>query len=209
MIVLCSANTEVRKRWKKGLSHIKELTEIDDRDTMLRKLSTEEPDLLLLHLQLPKLNGPGGVRTLLEANPNLSVFVFSDVPRENEGLELLAAGVRGYANTFMDPRIIKTAVDVISKGEIWVGRQLILRLIDDVARASPGPTTADTRTLTLLTDREREIAALVGQGATNKTVASRLGITERTVKAHLSRIFSKTGTSDRLQLALMVNAYSS
>ncbi len=208
MILLCSANTDIRNRWKQGLADLVNIVEAGDRAAMLRELNALEPNPLLLHLQLPQLNGAGGVRSLLQTMPRLSVFVFSDKPREEEGLELLVAGIRGYANTYMDPRIIETAVDVVSKGEIWVGRRLIQRLIEDVARNSRAPVLTDAKALAQLTEREKEIAALVGQGATNKTVAASLGITERTVKAHLSRIFSKTGTKDRLQLALMVNAYS-
>ncbi len=206
MILVCHADSNIRERWKKSLEHADDITEISDLDVLIRVLNTQKSELVLLHLQLPRLNGSFGVRAMLQKNPHLPFFVFSDKPREAEGLELLADGVRGYANTLMNPRILNTAVEVISKGEIWLGRQLIQRLIADVATSSKASITADNQAFALLTCREKEIAALVGGGATNKSVASRLGITERTVKAHLSRIFSKTGTRGRLQLALMVNA---
>ena len=124
-----------------------------------------------------------------------------------QGLEVLRAGVRGYANTYMDPRVIAKAVDIIRHGEIWVGRKLMMRLIEDAAWMMEAQTKT-SQMLAPLTDREQEVALLVARGANNKGIATTLGIAERTVKVHLGTIFGKTNVKDRLQLALLVNGHT-
>jgi DNA-binding NarL/FixJ family response regulator len=89
----------------------------------------------------------------------------------------------------------------VAAGQVWVGAPIMDRLIQ---RIQPTENDAKTALLEKLTDREREIAELIGQGLGNKMIARQLDISERTVKAHLSAIFQKTGVKDRLQLALRI-----
>ncbi|MBT3045713.1 MAG: response regulator transcription factor [gamma proteobacterium symbiont of Ctena orbiculata] len=97
-------------------------------------------------------------------------------------------------------------------GEVWVGRSLLFKLMNRLSSmASPqaeerGMQGGSADSLAKLTEREREIAQHVGAGDSNKVIARKLDITERTVKAHLSSIFRKTNTKDRLQLGLLINA---
>ena len=94
----------------------------------------------------------------------------------------------------------------MQKGEIWAGRTLVARLIEELgARVRTHPRTDSSARVGGLTTREREIAGLVSGGASNKEIAARLGVTERTVKAHLTAIFRKIGVTDRLRLALYLN----
>ncbi|MEO5703219.1 MAG: response regulator transcription factor [Gammaproteobacteria bacterium] len=170
-------------------------------------LATENPQLILLHISLPGLNGIQGVAVLRQKCPDLKLMMFSDIPTENEGIALLKLGVHGYANTYMSSELFGEAVNVVQSGEVWVGRKLMQRLISDLAAANQAPSTTRgfSQALRSLTVREREIALLICKASSNKRIASNLKITERTVKAHLSSIFRKTGTHDRLQLALLVN----
>ena len=131
---------------------------------------------------------------------------------DREGLAALKAGARGYCNLDMDPQLLKKAVSVVVKGEIWVARNVFAPLLEELTslterRHKEFPPNLDTR-LDRLTPREREIAQLVGGGASNKEIAGRLNITEATVKAHLTAIFRKLGLSDRLGLALFVTEYN-
>jgi DNA-binding NarL/FixJ family response regulator len=119
----------------------------------------------------------------------------------------LKAGARGYCDRNIDPQLLRKVVDRIHDGEIWAERKLIPRLLEEYA-SHPEPHAgtrpkSDSR-LRLLTPREREIAFLIGGGASNKEIASRLRVGEGTVKAHLTAIFRKLGFSDRLQLGLFL-----
>lgn len=208
MILLCSSDPKIRQRWRTAFDAGEACVELDAADPVRQRFAAGAPELILLHMRLSGLNGVAGVQALRAVNQAVKVMVFADVPDDNEGLRLLRAGVVGYSNTYMATELLRRAVGIVRAGEVWVGRKLIQRLITQLTRetvlAEPIDEAEDER-MVQLTEREREIAALVGGGASNKRIAARLDITERTVKAHLSSIFRKTGTRDRLQLALLVN----
>jgi two-component system NarL family response regulator len=150
--------------------------------------------------------GAGELAALQRLSPATRFIVTSHHPAEREGLAAFRAGARGYCHRDLDPALLLKAVEVVQKGEIWAGRALVARLVEALG-ARPGRarrSDAGTR-LGPLTRRERDIAGLVASGAANKEIASRLAVTERTVKAHLTAIFRKLGLTDRLRLALYVN----
>ena len=137
--------------------------------------------------------------------------VLADIPDDLGALECLAAGARGYCNSHADARVLKLVADVVMRGGLWVGDSLLKRMVEGVSRLAPAPAPAGAAPgaageLAVLSRREREVAEAVAGGAGNKDVARQLGITERTVKAHLSTIFDKLGVKDRLQLAVRIIA---
>lgn len=204
MIVICSADNKVRERWTSGLGSLHDVQEVPTLSELQGYLEATPPDLILLHLSLPGLDRDHRLPGLDGGIPTTRIFAFSDEPNEREGLHLLRAGVRGYANTFMAPELLRTAVNVVLAGEIWAGRKLVELLIRAMTRVAPDEPEESIAGLDALTERERDTARLVAQGMSNKQVAGELDITERTVKAHLSAIFQKTGIRNRLQLALMM-----
>ena len=119
----------------------------------------------------------------------------------------LAAGASGYCNTHAAPAVLQQIAAVVAQGGLWLGADLLQRLMGSaatlLARQQPRATGAEE--LDALTERELEVARLVAAGTSNREIASRLGITERTVKAHLGAIFAKTATRSRLALALLFN----
>jgi two-component system nitrate/nitrite response regulator NarL len=121
-------------------------------------------------------------------------------PDQNAALAALAIGARGYCHALATPEMLRDVAAAVEHGGLWIGPELMTRLIQGLpARVAASAPSAD---LAGLTERERETAQLVAQGLSNKEIARRLDITERTVKAHLSAIFAKLGLRDRLQLAL-------
>jgi len=112
--------------------------------------------------------------------------------------------VRGYANASMEGRLLQTAITTICSGDIWVARRIMQTLVNELLNDNTQDAGYMHPSLSLLTERELEIAELVAEGSSNKIVATRLGITERTVKAHLTSAFNKTGARGRLDLSLMV-----
>lgn len=206
MILVCSPDEKVRQRWKQGLDVSADVHEVDSVEGLEQGLGNHKAELVLLHLSLPGLNGTEGVASLRRKYPWATLMVFSDIPEEKEGISLFASGVSAYANTYMSPVLLIEAVKVVQLGEIWVGKKLMQSIIANLARlAHKQGTESTSNTLSLLTEREQEIAKFLAEGASNKVIAGHIGVTERTVKAHLTSIFRKTGTSDRLQLALLVH----
>ena len=144
---------------------------------------------------------PGYPAWLAELRKTGSVLVvISLIPCQESALAALEAGARGYCHALATPEMLRDVAAAVSHGGLWVGPELISRLI----RALPPAQTAvlQASDFTPLTEREWQTAQWVAQGLSNKEVARHLEITERTVKAHLSAIFSKLGLRDRLQLAL-------
>jgi len=126
----------------------------------------------------------------------------SPAPNDDTGIFWLDRGASGYCHSFAAGSTILQMLDVISSGELWVGRSLMARLLKNIGRASTA--SADAWKMPL-TEREREVASLAALGESNQNIAVALGITERTVKSHLTAIFEKLGVVDRLQLALKVH----
>lgn len=144
-----------------------------------------------------------GHRVLLEAiqhHPEVGFIALAAVPSVQQGIELLQAGLRGYCNRLAAPELIPVVVQTVQAGELWVGSQVAQHLLTRQAATASAP---GAERLAMLTPRERQIARMVGQGLSNKLIAARSGITERTVKAHLNAIFRKTGIRNRVQLALV------
>lgn len=202
-VIFASADPLVRQRWRGALSGSARFSTAPDLLSLRAVLEEDGLGVVLLHLRLPGLVNPTGVKQLARSYPQSHFLALADRPGDEEGLALLKSGVHGYCNTFIAPPTLQQAVEVILGGEVWVGWTLMQRLVRSLS-AEPEEEQDMDAMLPELTPREREIAALVARGESNKRVAADLGITEQTVKAHLSTIFRKTGTRDRLQLALLV-----
>ena len=147
-------------------------------------------------------------RKIKERLPEVKLVVMSDVPDNDHAATLFTLGVDGYCNSRSAPDVLFQIANVVEKGGMWVGPEIMRRLVLATAKAKAAPAVLkgvkeDLRIL--ISPREWSVAQMVAGGASNKEVAKKFKISERTVKAHLSSIFEKTGTRDRLQLAIRVN----
>lgn len=214
MIILCSTDEKVRERWLVFLDGIDMLSVCTNIDYIPAMLSEHRDAIVLQHLKEPETDGLASITAIIQAQPAARIIACVDLPNDDQGLALLKAGVYGYCNTWIAAAQLQLVIEQVKAGEAWVGRSLILRLIRGLAPATASePASTGQEWLHGLTEREREVAILIGEGNSNKLIATALGITERTVKAHLSAIFRKTGCKDRIQLALLAtqaspNAYS-
>ena len=135
--------------------------------------------------------------------------VLSDQPSDEEALAAFAAGARGYCNTHAAAQLLAQIAAVVLQGGLWIGESLMKRLVSATGRLqSVAPTVEGETWSKNLTDREKQVARTLANGASNKEIARALGITERTVKAHVGAIFEKLQVRDRLQLSLRVNGHS-
>ena len=206
MVVVASDNVSLMDRWAAALGGrgilIRRARLLEEVEGML---SGRQPGVLLIDLGLRDLNGATGIADLLAFSPSTRIIAMGSQPNDDEGIAVLRAGARGYCNAHIDSRLLAKAVETVQLGEVWIGRRLIDRLVAMVGNPATVRADADFAfDLDLLTTREQEIALHVGGGCSNKVIAQRLGITERTVKAHLGSVFGKLGVRDRLQLALLV-----
>jgi two-component system NarL family response regulator len=181
---------------------------VTSRPALEHAVVSVRPDVLFLDLGLPGLGGVGGLARILRLSPATRVILLTRSPNETQAVFALLAGARGYCHREMSPLLYRKAAAVVLRGEVWIGRRVILRLLERLAALTrrrgrsgqPDP-------FHELAPREIEIAELIGGGASNKEIAARLSITESTVKAHLTSVFRKLGVPDRLRLALFMTEH--
>lgn len=144
------------------------------------------------------------VAALRQLQPDCRVVVLSPVPYEAEGLRAINAGARGYCHLLALPELLREVGQVISLGGLWVGADLVQRLMAatrELIGRNPSPAEPQVD-LSMLSERELQVAQAVAAGQSNREVAEQLHISERTVKAHLGAVFEKLGVRDRVQLVL-------
>jgi two-component system nitrate/nitrite response regulator NarL len=167
------------------------------------------PAVLVLPIDFPGLGGPPGIRDVRRLSPATKVVVLTGSSNENEELEVLRRGAKGYTGPVGTDTIFKM-IDKVQQGEVWAGRKTIGALLEELYNAvgelSEREHSILHSELQRLTLRERQILRLLGEGASNKEIASALNISVSTIKAHLTKIFRKLGQPDRVRLALYVSA---
>jgi DNA-binding NarL/FixJ family response regulator len=151
------------------------------------------PDVLLLDLSMPDVDGVEVSRRLSTEAPETRIVVFTSFSDRERIVEALDAGAIGYLLKDAEPDEISAAIRAAARGEAPLAPKAAAALLAD--RASRPPEVE-------LTAREREVLTLVVQGMANKQIARRLGISEKTVKGHLTNLFQRIGVADRTQAAL-------
>ncbi|MCW2847401.1 MAG: response regulator transcription factor [Marmoricola sp.] len=151
------------------------------------------PDVVLMDLQMPEMDGASATREIIEAGSRSQVLVLTSFSDAERIVNALDAGAVGYMLKDAEPDDLIEAVRSVARGDSPLHPRVARQLL--TARARPRPAAG-------LTAREREVLELVRDGLANKQIARRLGISERTVKAHLGSVFSAIGVSDRTAAAL-------
>jgi DNA-binding NarL/FixJ family response regulator len=157
---------------------------------MYLKLS---PDVVLMDLQMPELDGVAATRAIINADQSAQVLVLTSFSDGDRIVEALDAGAVGYLLKDTDPDVITESIRQVNRGESPIDPKAARELLRS-RRAKPDSVD--------LTPREREVLVLVAEGLANKQIARRLEISERTVKAHLTSVFATIGVADRTQAAL-------
>lgn len=153
-----------------------------------------QPDVVLMDLGMPGLNGVEATRRIVADSPHIAVVVLTMFDDDDSIFSALRAGARGYLLKGADRDQIRRAIHAAASGEIIFGAQLAERMISYfTATAAPPPVFPQ------LTDREREVLDLVAQGLANPAIAGRLGLSQKTVRNHVSNVLTKLQVSDRAQ----------
>jgi DNA-binding NarL/FixJ family response regulator len=177
---------------------------------VLDVLQQFEPDILLLDLKMPGLDGLATLQRLQQAKNKTRVIVLTASDDKNEFVQAMKLGTSGIVLKQTATELLIKSIRKVHAGEIWLDSHTTAAVIrqfvanDEAPMAQmPVPSAAPReRERSPLSQREREIVALVAQGFKNKEMAEKMFISEQTVKNHLHNIFDKLGVSDRLELAL-------
>jgi DNA-binding NarL/FixJ family response regulator len=151
-----------------------------------------QPDVVLMDLSMPNVNGIDATRAIVAANGDVQVVVLTSLSDPDRILAALDAGAIGYLLKDAEPEEVIAGIRAAARGESPLAPKAARAVL--TARAE--------RERADLSEREREVLECVAEGMPNKLIARRLGISEKTVKAHLTRVFDKIGVTDRTQAAL-------
>jgi len=197
--------------FRDGLSTL--LGTIDDFDVVataedgahaLRLAAQHQPDVVLMDLRMPIMDGVAATRRLRTEVPRAQIVVLTTFDDDESILEAVRAGALGYLLKDTASAELANAVRRAAQGESILTPRVATRLMRHIAhQTSYPPPSPDARRLADLTAREREILTLLGRGASNKDIARGLNVTEGTVKNHVSSIFAKLDVNDRLGAALL------
>jgi DNA-binding NarL/FixJ family response regulator len=182
--------------------------EANDSSSALALAATHQPDIVLLDLDLGKENGCDLIPCLLDAAPNTRVIVLTGVRDPAAHKRVVQLGAMGLVLKETALELILKAIDKVYAGEVWLDRTMIASILNTRAHASQSQEqNARMAKIATLTEREREIVGLIGEGLRNKVIAERLVISEATVRNHLTSIFAKLGVDDRFELVVFAYRY--
>jgi DNA-binding NarL/FixJ family response regulator len=175
---------------------------------VLDVLQQYAPDILLLDLKMPGLDGLATLQRLQAVKNKTRVIVLTASDDKNEFVQAMKLGTSGIVLKQTATELLIKSIRKVHAGEIWLDSHTTAAVIRQFVAADENPQPSAPQAATRererspLSQREREIVALVAQGFKNKEMAEKMFISEQTVKNHLHNIFDKLGVSDRLELAL-------
>ena len=170
------------------------------------------PDVVLMDIRMPGTDGIEATRRITAAEPGVRVLVLTTFDLDEYAFGALQAGASGFLLKDVRPHELVAAVRTVASGDAVVSPRVTRRLLEEYARRLPvadaGADPADRYPqLASLTEREREVLAVVAQGLSNTEIAASLFVSETTVKSHVGRILAKLGLRDRVQIVVL--AYES
>ncbi len=176
-----------------------------DGEDVIKKAAALRPDLILMDLNMPKLDGLEAARIIRDSNPEVQIIALTVEDSEQKVMEVIKCGVRGYILKDVEPDALISTVKAVHTGETVIHPRITSMLFRELERHTGNP--ADEMGLggcgdSGLTPRETEILEYLAKGVPNKEIASRLFISEKTVKNHITSIFKKLQAEDRTQAVL-------
>ncbi len=162
---------------------------------------TTKPDVVLMDIRMPEMDGLAATRVVTSAPRGPRVIILTTFDLDEYVFEALRAGASGFLLKDIEPRELLQAVRVVASGDALLAPSVTRRLIEEFAKR-PDPHRMPPAALDVLTDREREVLALVAQGLSNNEIAETLVISPATAKTHVSRVMMKLAARDRAQLVV-------
>jgi two-component system, NarL family, nitrate/nitrite response regulator NarL len=175
------------------------------RSEALALAEREKPDVVILDIVLGDEDGLALLPELREVAPDARVIVLTGLRSVDAHRRAIRAGAMGVVLKEYAAEVLLKAIQKVHEGEVWIDRLMMGSMLQEMTK--PGSDDPEKAKIDSLTDREREVITLVGEGLKNKQIAERLFISETTVTHHLSSIFSKLQVSDRLELIIYAFRY--
>jgi two-component system, NarL family, nitrate/nitrite response regulator NarL len=206
-IVLADDHPIVRDGLRKLLmleEDIEVVGEASDGREVVQVVQETHPDVLILDLRMPYMDGLATLQALQQAERKVKVIILTASEDKNEFVQAMKLGCSGIVLKQTAPELIVKSIRKVHAGEIWLDSHTTAAVMRQFASPAEviGGGPGKGRERSPLSQREREIVSLVAQGYKNREMAEKMFISEQTVKNHLHNIFDKLGVSDRLELAL-------
>ncbi|MEU7850280.1 response regulator transcription factor [Micromonospora parva] len=167
----------------------------------VRKIDQTRPDVVLMDVRMPGMDGIEATRRITAAGSRTRVLILTTFDLDEYVYAGLRAGASGFVLKDARPEELIAAIRAVAAGDSVVAPSLTRKLMDAYLQ-EPAPATSEDPRLSTLSEREREVLEAIGQGATNTEIAERLTLTESTVKKHVGRVLFKIGARDRIQAVI-------
>ncbi|MEV4755029.1 response regulator transcription factor [Micromonospora sp. NPDC049559] len=165
------------------------------------------PDVVLMDIRMPRLDGVAATRTIVDARLPVRVLILTTFDLDEYVVGALRAGASGFLAKDVPAEDLVTAIHTVAAGEAVVAPRILKRLLDRFADSLPDPAAAPPKSLSVLTEREREVLVQVARGLSNAEIARALSVSETTIKTHVGHVLTKLGLRDRVQAVVL--AYES
>jgi DNA-binding NarL/FixJ family response regulator len=182
-----------------SLDDVEVVGEVADGEAAVTLAAELEPDVVVMDLNMPGLNGVEATRRIVTANANVAVLVLTMLDEDESVFAAMRAGARGYVVKGADTEDVLRALESVARGDAVFGPAVASRVLSYLTR----PLSArDPLLFPELSEREREVLELIARGLTNSEIARKLVVTPKTVRNHVSSVFTKLQVSDRAEAIL-------
>jgi DNA-binding NarL/FixJ family response regulator len=178
---------------------IEVVAEAGDGEEAIRAAETHAPDVILMDIRMPRVDGIEATRRL----PRHRVLILTTFGLDEYIVEALRAGASGFLLKDARPQELVAAVRAVAAGDAVLSAPVTRRLLDQIAHRLPAPVTREDGALAELTERELEVLRLMAGGLSNAEIAAALVVSEATVKSHVSNLLGKLGLRDRVQAVIL------
>lgn len=172
--------------------------EAEDGDTALKQARELEPDIILMDINMPGLNGIRATEQILEKQPQTRIIMLTMLEDDASIFHAMRAGARGYLLKGADPEEVLSVIRAVAEGQALFGPAIAARLMNYFKELSAKPAAAGTP-FPELTERELEVLRLISQGLNNQEISQKLFLSPKTIRNHITNIFSKLQVADRAQ----------
>lgn len=180
--------------------------EVSDGDEAITETLESLPDILLLDLYMPRLPGLEAMRAIMSGSPTVKILLLTSTITTQQIIEALQIGARGIVLKDALADHLTSAIKAVVSGDYWIGGRRVVNLVGALHELMQKAAVPERKTFGL-TPREMEVVSCIVEGCSNRDIAKQFGLSEETVKRHLSNIFDKTGVSTRLELAMFAIAH--
>ena len=194
-VVLGDDHTLVRQGLRRAIEQTTDIEVVGEAATgteILRLVKEIEPDVAVLDIRMPEMDGIEAARNLTGDHPQIGIVILTAYDDRHFVVEAVRAGAKGYVLKTRDADHLLRTVRLVAEGNMVIDPELVVAVADELTAAKGSGRTPET-----LTERELEILQLLAFGYTNREIGARLFISADTVKTHLEHVYQKLGASDR------------